>query len=123
MYFIYNTSQALDKHIRPSYRFGAFSGKNHNDAIVGIIKSHLAGAIINRTMSCYFLKHTKKNNEEIMTFAVRFDNEAKTKPIRGFVDVQIVSLGKYLKTKCAHFFSYWIKDNTPNQSESDAFTK
>ena len=122
MYFIYNTSQALDKYIRPSYRTGAFKGENNHDALAGIIKSHLAGAIVNRKMTCYFLKHSKKNNLDVMTFAVRYDSETKKNIIRGFVDVRVVSFNHYLKVKLLSFLAYWIKDNTPNKDEADAFT-
>ena len=126
MFYIYRTLAAMDQHLRPSYRFGAFH-TNDVSQIGSILQKFLGHAIRHRVLTTYFFKESLKHNSKILTYVLRYDPPVrvkgdKTKVLRGFVEVEQVSFIRYSKTKLHRVWSYWIKNNTPCD-ESEIFSK
>lgn len=124
MFYTYRTLSAMDQHLRPSYRFGAIR-TNHPSKIGEILQHRLGKAIRQRVLKTYFFKESLKHDKKILTYALRYDpptrmKGVKVKTIRGFVEVEQVSWWNYCKVKVHHFWSYWIKNNTPCD-ESEIF--
>lgn len=126
MFYVYRTLSAMDKHLRSSYRFGAFH-TNDTNQIGPILQKFLGKAIRQRVLTTYFFKESLKRSTKVLTYALRYDPPVrvkgmKTNAIRGFVEIEQVSFLKYCKTKLQRVWSYWIKNNTPCD-ESEIFSK
>lgn len=122
MFYVYQTLSGLDQYLKPSYRYGAFHA-NDASTVGKILQDRLGRAIRYRTLTVYFFKDVVKHQEKIATYALRYDppihsKKVKSKSIRGFVDVKQVSFLQYSKVKLQHFWTYWIKDNTPSEDIS-----
>ena len=126
MFYAYKTSQALEKYLHLGFREGVFACDANTELILRELRPRLDGAIYPRTMNCYFLRQAITNEKTTTKFALIYGSPDR-RPIRGFVTVESISFGQYIKALFKRILHYWVIDNSPYyediDEETSVFTK